>query len=83
VRLTEVIWKTRFRQKLLFWDTHDSTDYLEHLIPVGAIVKLMRRHYEIELEEDVMEALQHLANVQHIPADKLANDLLKKQLAVK
>ncbi len=64
-----------------FWDRHDSTDYLEYLIPVDVDVKLMRRHYEIELEGDVMEALQKLANAQHVPADLLANTLLKKQLA--
>ncbi len=66
-----------------FWDTHDSTDYLEYLIPVDVDVELMRRHYEIELEEDVMEALQQRANAQHVPANLLANDLLKRQLAVK
>ena len=65
-----------------FWDTHDSTDYLEYLIPVEAEVKLMRRHYEIEIEEDVMKALEKLAFSQHVSLAKLANDLLKKQLAV-
>ncbi|MCP4398853.1 MAG: hypothetical protein GY801_16335 [bacterium] len=65
-----------------FWDTHDSTDYLEYLIPVEAEVKLVRRHYEIEIEEDVMAALLQRASSQHVPTDQLANDLLKKQLAV-
>jgi hypothetical protein len=65
-----------------FWDTHDSTDYLEYLIPVEAEVKLMRRHYEIEIEEEVMKALEERASSQNIPAEKLANDLLKKQLVV-
>jgi hypothetical protein len=65
-----------------FWDTHDSTDYLDHLIPVEAEVKLMRRHYEIEVEEDVMKILEKLAFTQHISPAKLANTLLKKQLAM-
>ena len=65
-----------------FWDTHDSTDYLEHLIPVEAEVKLMKRHYEVEIEEDVMKALEKQACSRHISIGKLANDLLKQQLAV-
>jgi len=65
-----------------FWDSHDSTDYLEYLIPVETEVKLMRQHYEIEVEEDVMKALEKLASTQHISAAKLANTLLKRQLAV-
>jgi hypothetical protein len=65
-----------------FWDTHDSTDYLEHLIPVEVEVKLMRRHYEIEVEEDVMKVLEKLAFTQHISPAALANTLLKKQLAM-
>jgi hypothetical protein len=65
-----------------FWDTHDSTDYMEDLIPVEADVTLMRRHYEIEIEEDVMKALEKRASSQNIPTEKLANDLLKRQLVV-
>jgi hypothetical protein len=66
-----------------FWDTHDSTDYSEYLIPVEVEVKLMKRHYEIEIEEDVMKALEEQASCQNIPAEKLANDLLKRQLIIK
>jgi len=65
-----------------FWDTHDSTDYIADLIPVEADVTLMRRHYEIEIEEDVMKALEKRASSQNIPTEKLANDLLKRQLVV-
>ncbi len=65
-----------------FWDSHDSTDYIEYLTPVEVEVKLMRRHYEIEVEEDVMKALEHLASTQHISPAKLANTLLKRQLTV-
>jgi hypothetical protein len=57
-------------------------DYLEHLIPVVAEVKLMKRHYEVEIEEDVMKALEKQACSQQISIGKLANDLLKQQLAV-
>ena len=45
-------------------------------------MKLMRRHYEIEVEEDVMKVLEKLAFTQHISPAALANTLLKKQLAM-
>jgi hypothetical protein len=65
-----------------FWDTHDSTDYIDDLIPVEAEVTMMRRYYEIEIEEDVMKALEERASLQNIPVEKLANDLLKRQLFI-
>lgn len=65
-----------------FWDTHDSTEYLEYLIPVDVEVEFRKRHYEIEIEEDVMTALEKSAHDQHISIIQLANTLLKQQLAV-
>lgn len=65
-----------------FWDTHDSTDYLEHLIPVEADVELKRRHFEIEVDEDVIKALDKRARTKKISPGKLANDLLKRQLVL-
>jgi hypothetical protein len=63
-----------------FWDTHDSTDYAEHLVPVTTDVDLKRRHFEIELDEDVVHALEKRASSERIPTRKLANELLKKEL---
>ena len=63
-----------------FWDTHDSTDYAEHLVAVEVDVDLKRRHFEIEVDEDVIRALEKRAGSEHIPAGRLANDLLKREL---
>lgn len=63
-----------------FWDTHDSTDYLDQMTPVKTQVHLKNRHYEIEVDEDVIRELKKRAISEHIPSSKLANDILRKQI---
>lgn len=65
-----------------FWDTHDSTDYLADMEPVQADVHLETRHFQIEVDADVVKALRERASTEHVPAATLANDLLRKELAV-
>jgi len=65
-----------------FWDTHDSTEYLDQMEPVEADVRLERRHFEIEVDAEVVEALRKRATVEHVAASRLANDLLRRELAV-
>jgi len=65
-----------------FWDTHDSAEYLDQMEPVESDVRLERRHFEIEVGEDVIEALRKRAASEHVAASELANELLRKQLAV-
>lgn len=63
-----------------FWDIHDSTDYLEYMTPVEVDVRLDRRHFEIDVDEEVVRALEERARSEHISASKLANELLRKEL---
>ncbi len=63
-----------------FWDIHDSTDYLEHMTPVEVDAHLDRRHFEIDVDEEVIRALEERALSEHISASKLANELLRKEL---
>jgi hypothetical protein len=65
-----------------FWDSHDSTDYLEHMTPVEMDARLERRQFEIEVDADVVAALEKRAHSEDVPASKLANDLLRKSLLV-
>jgi hypothetical protein len=65
-----------------FWDTHDSTEYLDHMEPVDADVRLERRHFEIEVDADVVDALRRRATAEHVAASSLANNLLRRELAV-
>ena len=64
-----------------FWDTHDSTNYLEYMTPVEVDVRLDRRHFEIDVDEEVIKALEERAISEHISASKLANELLRRELA--
>ena len=64
-----------------FWDTHDSTDYLDELEEIEIKVNIQKRHYLIEVEMNTAEMLQESARKKGIPVNLLANELLQKQLA--
>ena len=63
-----------------FWDHHDSTDYLDQMTPVKMDAQLVRRRFEIELDEDVVEPLKKRAAIESLPASEIANKLLRKEL---
>ncbi len=63
-----------------FWDTHDSTEYLDQMEPVKADVRLEGRHFEIEVDEEIVQALRRRATVEHVAASDLANELLRREL---
>ena len=65
-----------------FWDTHDSADYEEHLIPVKARIRVERRHLDIEVDDEVLRALERLARSRRKPASRVVNELLRKELAL-
>ena len=64
-----------------FWDTHSLADYQEFLEPVALDVKIERRHYEIEVDEQSFLALRSRAQKQHKPVKQLASEILKRELA--
>jgi len=64
-----------------FWDTHSLTDYEEFLEPVNLEVKIERRHFEIEVDEQSFFALRSNAETQHKPVKELASEILKRELA--
>ncbi len=64
-----------------FWDTHDTTDYPEAFHTVEAVVELKARHYEIEIEPDLVRALRSRARRKGVSLSHLAGDLLRRQLA--
>lgn len=65
-----------------FWDKHDSTEFAEDLIPVSAKVRLERRHFEIEVDEEVVHALEKRARARKVPTGAMANELLRRDLAL-
>ena len=65
-----------------FWDTHSITDYESFIEPTNIELKLTRRHYEIEVDEESFPALRDSAKRQNKPMKHLASDILKEKLAV-
>ncbi len=64
-----------------FWDTHDSTEFMEVLEEVDMKVDLQRRHYLIELDKNTAETLQKHARRKGVNPNYLAAELLHEQLA--
>lgn len=64
-----------------FWDTHSVTDYEEFLEPADLQVKVNRRHFEIEVDEECFVAVRETARKQHKPVKQLASEIIKQRLA--
>jgi hypothetical protein len=65
-----------------FWDTHDTTDYLDEFFDTEVDVQLQGRKFEIDIDEDVMELLNSEARRTHVPPGQIANQLLRKDLTM-
>jgi hypothetical protein len=63
-----------------FWDTHDTADYPEVFQTVEAQTNLRKRHYEIEVDEDVALVLRERAHQRGVTIRHLASDLLRKHI---
>ena len=70
-----------YEEAAAFWDTHDTTDYLDSLQPVSAEAKLLQRHFEIELDEDVVKVLRTQAAKLGTTTGRLASNMLRQQIA--
>jgi hypothetical protein len=65
-----------------FWDTHDTTDYLDEFVTVEANTQLRARHFEVEIDESIAKALQDQAKAKGIKVSDLASSLLRQQLGL-
>ena len=63
-----------------FWDTHDTTDYLDDFETVALEAELQQRHFEVEIDEDVMDFLYQQAQKKGVAISQLVNDVLRKKL---
>ncbi len=64
-----------------FWDTHDTTDYLEAFKTVDVQAELRKRHYEVEVDEDIIEEFRKRAQRLGIPVSQLVSEMLRKQIS--
>ncbi len=63
-----------------FWDTHDTTDYLDSFETVAVESELKHRRYEVEIDEDLMKALSEQAQKRGIAVSRLVSDMLREKV---
>ncbi len=63
-----------------FWDTHDTTDYLDSFETVAVGAELQRRRYEVEIDEELMKALTEQAQKRGIAVSQLVSEVLKEKI---
>lgn len=63
-----------------FWDTHDTTDYLDSFDTVAVEAELKRRRYEVEIDEELMNALTEQAQKRGIAVSQLVSEMLKEKI---
>jgi len=63
-----------------FWDTHDTTDYPGLFQYVEAETELRKRHYEVEIDEDLVSLLRERAHKRGVPISHLVSIMLRSQM---
>lgn len=63
-----------------FWDTHDTTQYPGDFRTVRLVGRLRNRHYQIEIEPDVVRGLRTRARQTGVTLGHLANRILRQRL---
>ncbi len=66
-----------------FWDSHDTTDYPGAFAeePVEVHATFRRRHFEVEVDEDLFGTLRQKAREGGMSVRRLVGKLLRQQLA--
>jgi len=64
-----------------FWDKHDTTDYPKAFKTVKVKTELRKRHFEVEIEEELMKELRKRAQKSGVPTRRLVNDMLRRQIS--
>lgn len=65
-----------------FWDTHDATDYPDSFETVSVEADLQRRHFEVEVDEDLIRVLAPKAHERGIAVGRLVNEMLREKTLV-
>ncbi len=62
------------------WDTHDTTDYADAFTTVDATFDIRQQHYEVEVTEDIFQALRQRSARLRAPVEEILDGLLRKEL---
>jgi predicted DNA binding CopG/RHH family protein len=65
-----------------FWGSHDTMDYAEAFSEQTLEVQgeLHRRHWEVEVDEDLIPALRDRASKTGVSIQRMVSELLRRQL---
>ena len=63
-----------------FWDTHDTTDYLDDFETIQIETQLQQRHFEVEIDEDLIPILRQQAQQRGIKINQLVNKMVRDTL---
>ena len=66
-----------------FWDTHDTTKYLQDSRPVKVVSEFRERRYQIKIDESVAQVLRTAARKKGPTPSRLASDLLRQRLVTR
>jgi predicted HicB family RNase H-like nuclease len=69
-----------YEEAAKFWDTHDTTDYLESFETITVEAELKRRRYEVEIDGELMKALTQQAQKRGIAVSQLVSEILKEKI---
>jgi len=65
-----------------FWDSHSTMDYAEYLEPASDVIKIKKRVFVVQVEEDVFQRLQQEATSVRKSIPKVVDQILRKTLPV-
>ena len=63
-----------------FWDAHDTTDYPDVFQTVSVPAELQQRHYEVEIEPDIIKVLRERAQRSGLSVSQLVSQMLRQQV---
>lgn len=63
-----------------FWDTHSAADYEDAFEPVDVEFDIQQRHFEVEVKEDVFQALRRRSQQLRVPVKEILDTLLRNDL---
>jgi predicted HicB family RNase H-like nuclease len=69
-----------YEEAAAFWDTHDTTDYLDSLETVSVSAEPKHRRFDVAVDEDVMKALSAQAHEKGIAVGRLVNEMLREKI---
>ena len=65
-----------------FWDSHDTTDYLNDFKMVQVEdARLRQRHFEVEIDSDLLETLSNQAKQKGVGVSQWVNQMIRATLS--